>query len=108
MEPSSYSPSAFVRRCESGLKGQLQCEGRAKFNDGAYVIPPPAGAEFKLLLETLKRSFQDGTFCAKSLDGIKLRVTEKTFKNEVNKAVLSPLKKKGFVENCDIEIIEKL
>ena len=98
LNPKGYLPSEYVKRCEFGLRRQLVSEGSAKFNDGAYVIPPPAGTELCLLVEMMARAFEDGTFSAKALGEIKLRVTEKTFSNPKNHGTLNRMKQKGFVE----------
>lgn len=98
-DPKHYSPADFVNRLETGMRCQLQCEGKGTFNDGAYVIPPPSGARLLLLLNMLEESFTNGIFSAKNLiPGLKIRVSRKTFEQRSNHSVLQRLMELGYVE----------
>ena len=97
LDTNNYRPVDFVNCLVMALKKQSKCEGVAKFNDGAYVIPPPAGETFGVLLKMLEDSFENGEF-DDLMEGVKVRVSKKTFEHRKNCAILNRMEKKGFVE----------
>ena len=97
LDPNSYRPVDYVNRLMMSLQKQLVCEGSAKFNDGAYVIPPPSGSTLLTLLKMLEESFENGEFDDLT-EGVKVRVSKKTFEQKKNCEILQRMEKKGYVE----------